>query len=66
MVVESLSDNIALKLHCGFQGHAQSLGSQSCQPGLCRCPESGLVTKGQDPQALGPMEEREVVMVNIN
>lgn len=40
--------------------------SQSSQPGLCKCPESGLVTKGQDPQALGPMEEREAVMVNIN
>lgn len=40
--------------------------SQSSQPGLCKCPESGLVTKGQEPQALGPVEEREGVMVNIN
>lgn len=55
------------KLHYGFKDHAQALGrSQSSQPGLCKCPESGLVTKGQDPQALGPMEEREAVMANIN
>lgn len=40
--------------------------SQSFQPGLCDRPESGLVTKGQDQQALGPTEEREAVTVNIN
>lgn len=49
-----------------FQGHTPPLGSLLLQPRLCKCPDSALLTKGQDPRALGPMEEREVVIVNIN
>lgn len=62
IVIEYLI-SMMVELHRGFQGHAQLLGNQSGQPGLCKCPESGLVTEGQDPQALGAMED---VMVNIN
>lgn len=61
-----LSDSITLKIALWFFKAIPHPWGVCSQPRLCKCPDSVLLTKGQDPQALGSMEEREVVIVNIN
>lgn len=63
---EFYQDSITLKIALWFFKAIPHPWGVCSQPRLCKCPDSVLLTKGQDPQALGSMEEREVVIVNIN